>query len=175
MKYRQIDANEALELCKAGTTVLAARYVEGMTFREVSAAAVLLAVEIPKLEIPKPCATSHTDKPDNPSKSPEKPKPDAKSRKPQDVPPKPAITAREVAEMKLSGAKRAEMAKYFGVTPKQMTAWMYNHKAVLEKEMESLKCGKTEEPETAPNETDREAVSEEMLKDIHELYESIKD
>ncbi|MCI5996132.1 MAG: hypothetical protein MRZ45_09365 [Blautia sp.] len=71
MKYRQIDANEALELCKAGTTVLAARYVDGMTFREVSAAAVLLAVEIPKPETvapkpetPKSCTTSHTqDKP----------------------------------------------------------------------------------------------------------------
>ena len=174
MKYRQIDANEALELCKAGTTVLAARYVEGMTFREVSAAAVLLAVEIPKPEIPKPCATSHADKPDNPVKPPEKPKPDAESQKPQDVPPKPAITAREVAEMKLRGVKRSEIARYFGVTPKQMTAWMYNHKAVLEKEMESLKCGKTEEPETAPEETAGEAVSEEMLKDIHELYESIK-
>lgn len=182
MKYRQIDANEALELCKAGTTVLAARYVEGMTFREVSAAAVLLAVELPKpeavtpeAETPKPCATSHTDKPDNPLKSPEKPKPDAKSQKPQDVPPKPAITARKVADMKLRGVKRSEMARYFGVTPKQMTAWMYNHKAVLEKEMESLKCGKTEEPEAAPVETAGEAVSEEMLKDIHELYESIKD
>lgn len=182
MKYRQIDANEALELCKAGTTVLAARYVDGMTFREVSAAAVLLAVELPKpAEVapepvtPEPCATSHTDKPDNPVKPPEKPKPDAKPRQPQDVPPKPAITARKVAEMKLSGAKRAEMARYFGVTPKQMTAWMYNHKATLEKEMESLKCGKTEELEAAPEETAGEAASEEMLKDIHELYEAIKD
>lgn len=61
------------------------------------------------------------------------------------------------------------------MTPKQMTAWMWNHKIALEKEMESLKCGKTEEPETAPDETAGEAVSKEMLKDIHELYESIKD
>ena len=181
MKYRQIDANEALELCKAGTTVLAARYVEGMTFREVSAAAVLLAVEIPKPETvapkpetPKSCATSHTDNTDSPAKLPDKPKPDVRFQKSQSIPPKPAITAQEVAEMKLRGAKRAEMAEHFGVTPKQMTAWMWNHKLALEREMESLKCGKAEEPETAPGETAGEAVSEEMLKDIHELYESIK-
>lgn len=182
MKYRQIDANEASRIYQSGGQVIAGRYIEGMSAPEILTAPMLLAVELPKPaevtpepEAPKPCATSHTDNPDSPAKSPEKLKPDAKPQQPQDVPPKPAITARKVAEMKLSGAKRAEMARYFGVTPKQMTAWMWNHKIALEKEMESLKCGKTEEPETAPDETAGEAVSEEMLKDIHELYESIKD
>lgn len=128
MKYRQIDANEALELCKAGTTVLAARYVEGMTFREVSAAAVLLAVELPKpAEVapepvtPEPCATSHTQ--DKPSRG----------RKP-----KLNITAREVAELKEKGLTRGEMAEHFEVSPKQMIAWMYTHKADVEEAVQQL-------------------------------------
>lgn len=127
MKYRQIDANEALELCKAGTTVLAARYVEFMTFREVSAAAVLLAVELPKpeavtpeAETPKPCATSHTDKP-------------ARGRKP-----KLNITAREVADLKEKGMTCAEMAEHFGIQSKQMSAWMYTHKADVEEATQQL-------------------------------------
>lgn len=183
MKYRQIDANEASRIYQSGGQVIAGRYIEGMSAPEILTAPMLLAVELPKpAEVvppnpttPEPCATSHTqDKPDTAKKTSENPKPDTKPRKLKDTPPKPAITAREVAEMKLRGAKRAEMAEHFGVTPKQMTAWMWNHKIALEKEMESLKCGKTEEPETAPDETAGEAVSEEMLKDIHELYESIK-
>lgn len=129
MKYRQIDANEALELCKAGTTVLAARYVEGMTFREVSAAAVLLAVELPKpAEVapepvtPEPCATSHTqDKP-------------ARGRKP-----KLNITAREVADLKEKGMTCAEMAEHFGIQSKQMSAWMYTHKADVEEAVQQLR------------------------------------
>lgn len=183
MKYRQIDANEASRIYQNGGTVIAGRYIEGMSAPEILTAPMLLAVELskpaevapPSPATPEPCATSHTDKPGIPANPPDKPKPDARSQKSQSIPPKTAITAREVAEMKLRGAKRAEMAEHFGVTPKQMTAWMYNHKAVLETEMESLKCGKTEEPEAAPDETAGEAVSEEMLKDIHELYESIKD
>ena len=128
VKYRQIDANNALELCKAGTTVLAARYVDGMTFREVSAAAVLLAVELPKsAEVapepvtPEPCATSHTqDKP-------------ARGRKP-----KLNITAREVAELKEKSMTCAEMADHFDVNPKQMSAWMYTHKADVEEATQQL-------------------------------------
>lgn len=145
MKYRQIDANEASRIYQSGGQVIAGRYIEGMSAPEILTAPMLLAVELPKPaevtpepEAPKPCATSHTDNPDSPSKSPEKLKPDARSQKSQSIPPKTAITAREVAEMKLRGAKRAEMAEHFGVTPKQMTAWMWNHKADVEEAVQQL-------------------------------------
>ena len=57
MKYKQITGDEALRLCKAGMGVLAARFVEGMTFQQAAEATLFLAPDPD--ELPKSCATSH--------------------------------------------------------------------------------------------------------------------
>lgn len=57
MKYKQITGDEALRLCKAGTGVLAAKFVESMTFQQAAEAALFLTPEPDKL--PETCATSH--------------------------------------------------------------------------------------------------------------------
>ena len=47
MKYKQIDIKEAADRFRNGEAVYAARCINGMSFREVTAAAMLLVMEIP--------------------------------------------------------------------------------------------------------------------------------
>lgn len=51
MKYKQISIKEAADRCRNGEAVYAARCIDGMSFREVTAATMLLAMEVP---VPKP-------------------------------------------------------------------------------------------------------------------------
>lgn len=55
MKYKQISIKEAADRCRNGEAVYAARCIDGMSFREVTAATMLLAMEVPVPETePKP-------------------------------------------------------------------------------------------------------------------------
>ena len=55
MKYKQISIKEAADRCRNGEAVYAARCIDGMSFREVTAATMLLAMEVPVPEtVPKP-------------------------------------------------------------------------------------------------------------------------
>ena len=47
MKYKQIDIKEAADRFRNGEAVYAARCINGMSFREVTAATMLLVMEIP--------------------------------------------------------------------------------------------------------------------------------
>ena len=47
MKYKQIDIKEAADRFRNGEAVYAARCIDGMSFREVPAATMLLVMEIP--------------------------------------------------------------------------------------------------------------------------------
>ena len=47
MKYKQIDIKEAADRFRNGEAVYAARCIDGMSFREVTAATMLLVMEIP--------------------------------------------------------------------------------------------------------------------------------
>lgn len=47
MKYKQIDIKEAADRFRNGEAVYAARCINGMSFREVTAATMLLVLEIP--------------------------------------------------------------------------------------------------------------------------------
>ena len=50
MKYKQISIKEAADRCRNGEAVYAARCIDGMSFREVAEAMMLLVMEIPVLE-----------------------------------------------------------------------------------------------------------------------------
>lgn len=55
MNYKQIDIKEAADRFRNGEAVYAARCIDGMSFREVTAATMLLVLEIPVPETePKP-------------------------------------------------------------------------------------------------------------------------
>lgn len=124
MKYRQITGDEALRLCRNGTAVLAARYVEGMTFRQAAELTLFLAPEEPgqAMEAPEPCATSHKAPP--------------KAKKPGCEPLD--IDVRKVAEMKADGMKVKDMAEAFGTEPTRMSRWLYKHKAEVEEAVQQL-------------------------------------
>lgn len=47
MKYKQIDIKEAADRFRNGEAVYAARCIDGMSFREVTAATMLLVLKIP--------------------------------------------------------------------------------------------------------------------------------
>lgn len=47
MKYKQISIKEAADRCRNGEAVYAARCINGMSFREVTAATMLLVLETP--------------------------------------------------------------------------------------------------------------------------------
>lgn len=47
MNYKQIDIKEAADRFRNGEAVYAARCIDGMSFREVTAATMLLVLEIP--------------------------------------------------------------------------------------------------------------------------------
>lgn len=47
MKYKQISIKEAADRCRNGEAVYAARCIDGMNFREVAEATMLLAMEVP--------------------------------------------------------------------------------------------------------------------------------
>ena len=47
MKYKQVDIKEAADRFRNGEAVYAARCIDGMSFREVTAATMLLVIEIP--------------------------------------------------------------------------------------------------------------------------------
>ena len=47
MKYKQISIKEAADRCRNGEAVYAARSIDGMSFREVAEAMMLLVMEIP--------------------------------------------------------------------------------------------------------------------------------
>lgn len=47
MKYKQVDIKEAADRFRNGEAVYAARCIDGMSFREVTAATMLLVMEIP--------------------------------------------------------------------------------------------------------------------------------
>ena len=47
MKYKQISIKEAADRCRNGEAVYAARCIDGMSFREVTAATMLLVLETP--------------------------------------------------------------------------------------------------------------------------------
>lgn len=47
MKYKQIDIKEAADRFRNGEAVYAARCIGGMSFREVTAATMLLVLKIP--------------------------------------------------------------------------------------------------------------------------------
>ena len=47
MKYKQIDIKEAADRFRNGEAVYAARCIDGMSFREVTAATMLLVLETP--------------------------------------------------------------------------------------------------------------------------------
>ncbi len=47
MNYKQIDIKEAADRCRNGEAVYAARCIDGMSFREVTAATMLLVMENP--------------------------------------------------------------------------------------------------------------------------------
>ncbi len=47
MKYKQISIKEAADRCRNGEAVYAARCIDGMSFREVAEAMMLLVMEIP--------------------------------------------------------------------------------------------------------------------------------
>lgn len=47
MKYKQVDIKEAAARFRNGEAVYAARCIDGMSFREVTAATMLLVLEIP--------------------------------------------------------------------------------------------------------------------------------
>lgn len=47
MKYKQVDIKEAADCFRNGEAVYAARCIDGMSFREVTAATMLLVMEIP--------------------------------------------------------------------------------------------------------------------------------
>lgn len=59
MKYKQVTGDEALKLCREGAAILAARYVENMTFRQAAESTLFLAPEPEQDKPPEPCATSH--------------------------------------------------------------------------------------------------------------------
>lgn len=55
MKYKQISIKEAADRCRNGEAVYAARCIDGMSFREVAEATMLLVMEVPVPETkPKP-------------------------------------------------------------------------------------------------------------------------
>lgn len=47
MKYKQVDIKEAADRFRNGEAVYAARCIDGMSFREVTAATMLLVMETP--------------------------------------------------------------------------------------------------------------------------------
>ena len=47
MKYKQSSIKEAADRCRNGEAVYAARCIDGMSFREVAEAMMLLVMEIP--------------------------------------------------------------------------------------------------------------------------------
>jgi hypothetical protein len=47
VKYKQISIKEAADRCRNGEAVYAARCIDGMSFREVAEAMMLLVMEIP--------------------------------------------------------------------------------------------------------------------------------
>ncbi len=47
MKYKQVDIKEAADRFRNGEAVYAARCIDGMSFREVTAATMLLVLETP--------------------------------------------------------------------------------------------------------------------------------
>lgn len=47
MKYKQISIKEAADRCRNGEAVYAARCIDGMSFREVAEATMLLVMEVP--------------------------------------------------------------------------------------------------------------------------------
>lgn len=49
------------------------------------------------------------------------------------------IDVRKVAELKAAGKTVAEMADAAGVTPKQMSQWIYNNKTKVEESMQQLR------------------------------------
>lgn len=55
MKYKQVDIKEAADRFRNGEAVYAARCIDGMSFREVAEATMLLVMEVPVPETePKP-------------------------------------------------------------------------------------------------------------------------
>lgn len=51
MKYKQISIKEAADRCRNGEAVYAARCIDGMSFREVAEATMLLVIEVPVPEM----------------------------------------------------------------------------------------------------------------------------
>ncbi len=129
--YKQVTADEAMRLCRAGTVVLAARYIDSMPFREASEAALLLAEAGEE-----PVRADEAAGPPRNAIAPPKAKAKGtvgKGRKRLD------IDIREVARMKAAGKTTGEMADAAGVTPKQMAAWMYTNKTKVEEALRQLK------------------------------------
>lgn len=127
MKYRQVTGDEALKLCREGAAVLAARYVENMTFRQAAESMLFLAPEPEQDKPPEPCATSHS--------APLNRKNEAEKKNHKAL----GIDARKVAELKAAGKAVAEIADAVGVTPKQMSQWIYNNKTEVEESMQQLR------------------------------------
>ena len=50
MKYKQISIKEAADRCRNGEAVYAARCIDGMSFREVTAATMLLVFGKPRFQ-----------------------------------------------------------------------------------------------------------------------------
>lgn len=50
-----------------------------------------------------------------------------------------SIDVRKVAELKAAGKAVAEIADAVGVTPKQMSQWIYNNKTKVEESMQQLR------------------------------------
>lgn len=110
MNYKQITADEALKLCREGKAVLAARYVENLTFRQATEFSFFLAPN----EVNNTCATSHNWN---------------RQGRPMTL----GINVAEVSEMRRSKTPVADMAETFGVEVIQMRRWINNHKKQLDK------------------------------------------
>lgn len=81
MKYKQVDIKEAADRFRNGEAVYAARCIGGMSFREVTAATMLLVMEIPVPETEtKPEKVKKTAPPDKEDHRPGEGKSTARGR-----------------------------------------------------------------------------------------------
>lgn len=81
MKYKQISIKEAADRCRNGEAVYAARCIDGMSFREVTAATMLLVLETPVPETEtKPEKSGKTDSPNKEDHRPGEGKSTARGR-----------------------------------------------------------------------------------------------
>lgn len=80
MKYKQISIKEAADRCRNGEAVYAARCIDGMSFREVAEATMLLVMEVPVPETEPKSEKAKKQSPPQEDNRPGKGKSPARSR-----------------------------------------------------------------------------------------------